>query len=277
MLIISDAKRNAELTAVAEENAMQLEVSKKGEYLKKIGAKIQLGDGKIVINFHCQLLVLALEELEKKHEILEKELEETKSRETQRIENAMTTIAWEEKYEELQKQNQSLQEELQSQRQAADELSGRYEELEKKCTDLELGKAPIEGLADIDKCDGWSDGAPQLPDEGFTEMEAQITELKAALEGKQANINEMFSLVNEMKDKLSERTLIICTLEAKIEEITSEKRASSQKLQECMAELERTQKELLEKVNTYIMLMHVNGLFALQFRDNVSINYICTH
>lgn len=215
-------------------------------------------------------MLSALQELERKNGLLERELEETKTRETQRIETDMTTIAWEEKYEELQKQNVSLSEELQSQRRAGDELSSRYEELEQKFAELEMSKPPIEGIVEIDKCDGWSDDTPQLQDEGFTEMETQISELKAELHEKQQQVDEKQKQIDDMlqshkntADKLVEKSLLITQLEARIEEITVENTSYSRRLQECRRDLEQVRQELLDRVRHRVEIIILHLLVAV--------------
>lgn len=87
----------------------------------------------------------------------------------------------------LQKENEQLSDELPTHRKGDGELSSCYELLEQKYLQLEetSAKQPEESasaaatsvtealaLVEIDKCDGWSDDTPQIPDlvEGFTKL-----------------------------------------------------------------------------------------------------------
>lgn len=184
-------------------------------------------------------------------------MEESKVRDSQRIETAMNTIAWEEKFELLQKENASLVSDLDTQRKSADELSCRYEELERKCTELEMNKPTIENLLELDKCDGWSDDtpqlpdegdAPQLPDEGFTE-DPQITELKEALEEKQREIELFYQTQKDLEDKLAQERQFVLEHKIRLEAANSAASISNDKFQECLKELETVRQELIEKVN----------------------------
>lgn len=201
---------------------------------------------------------LALEVAQGKNVSLERELEETKSKESSRIETAMSTIAWEEKYEELQKANQALKEELDAQRALSSESFDRCVELQRKLSDAELAKPSLEGIVEIDKCDGWSDGSPQLPDEGFNEMEAQIAELKATLEEKTRQIEDLIQAQKDTGDRLMERNVLVSQYESRIEEFNAENLDLNEKLEESTKELDRLRQELLEKVmkDRFVRLMN---------------------
>ncbi|CAL8130483.1 unnamed protein product [Orchesella dallaii] len=193
---------------------------------------------------------------------LEKELEELKRSESERIETALTTIAWEEKLDLLQKENDQLSEELLSHRKGADELSTRYEALEQKYIELEetsekqkesaaeTAAAAAEALAlvEIDKCDGWSDDTPQIPDadEGFTE-DPLIAELKEQLDEKDREISLLSEKHLKLEEIIQRSNEQMQNYEQNLEKMGEERKLNTDKLNEVLKELENVRQQMIQK------------------------------